>query len=146
MFNNNIDKLKFIVTYLGLGNIRKIRYFLKNLEIQSLTDNLSETNLKVFEGLIYDKTVDLINNGVITIDRYGLEFFTLIRELKLEFIEALLLEKGFFLEKTPLNNLSRTQTFFNLPEALKQSETLALNPDQPLDLSKTGPFGFSIKA
>lgn len=148
MFNkNNILKLKEIVTHLGLGRTKELRDFFSNLETHPPSDGLSiENTLKLFEALIYDKAFNLISNDIICTDKYGRSFFNLIEEIGCQDIKALMLTKGFCSENVALNTLSRTQKFFNIPEALKQSEISSLTTEKPLDLSKTGPFGFSIKA
>lgn len=148
MFNkNNISKLKEIVTHLGLGRTKELRAFFNNLEIQPSSDELSiETTLKLFEALIYDKAFDMISHNIICKDKFGYAFFNLIEEMGCQHIKALMLEKGFYSENMSFNTLSRTQKFFNIPKALIQSRIALLTAEEPLDLSKTGPFGFSIKA
>lgn len=148
MFNkNNIPKLKLIVAYLGLGHTKEVKDFVSNLETQPPSDNLSvEYTLKMLEALIYDRAFDLISNDIICTDTYGYAFFTIVEEMEFQHIKALMLTKGFYSESMPINTLSRTQKFFNIPEALIQSSTTSLTTEEPLDLSKTGPFGFSIKA
>ncbi len=144
MFNqNNIEKLKRIVTYLGLGRTREIRNFFDNLKKQPPLDDLAiKQNLNLFEALVYDKAFDLISTDVIRTDKYGFEFFNLIEELKFKHIQSLLLKKGF--QSSFFNTLAKTPEFFNIPEELKPSKMETLL-EQPLDLSRTGPLAFSSK-
>ncbi|WP_342227155.1 hypothetical protein [Rickettsiella endosymbiont of Rhagonycha lignosa] len=125
-----IEKLKYIITYLGLGNTKEVRNFLKNLETNSSSDSLSTEDTEKFETLIDKKTLELLSKNVIHNDQYGKKFFKHIDEIGCQNIKALLSEK------ISLNKSSSTHKFFNIPEGA----------DEPIDLSHTGPFGFSIKA
>lgn len=136
MKNENIKKLEYIITYLRLGSTKEV---IENLQIKSPLNNLSTEDTQKFHTLIYEKTRELISDDVIHNDEYGNEFFHLINEIGCQSTKELLSTKGFSSKDILLNKLSKTQKFFNIPEALEQSITLSL-AEEPVDLSITGPF------
>lgn len=145
-----VSKLQLIATFLGLGNNKKLKSILKNLENLPPSEDISvETNLKKFENTIYDKASSLIKTDRITPDKYGQKFFNLIEAVDFQTIKSLLLEKKFRSKKV-CHYAPTTQTLYKIP-AQKQPETQVEPLDlsiqkEPLDLSKANSFAFSSKA